>query len=454
MTRGLLGNYKLSENVLKQNQIIWGDSSPLMVLTDAYKYERIEEEDKEVEIIDKISYDEAFSVSGIEEPYEYMEKIKEKLSSKDLLKFASTQDKINSSPFLTKEEKAKGIAELVVVAVEDPNTLEEKIKEINALLEEKEKEGVRHTRKEIKRGNVFYKRINARKWIVPDFYSKAVITEIERSSSPEIDIRYSRKSNSDILKTSSTIKTKTIKIFMSVPYKENVRSIQNELYMYFVAPKYISLVLPDVSTYATGEEWSGKLFVYEDFLLESIEYEEQNDVTDIVITLKADYKSMVYTVSERFTFSEQNNIKRDNSPKEEIIYAVKMSKDNTSKKITDGYTPFSVFTDRGKERMSYRWISDNKDFVFLIDSASLTAYVTDIESPSNAIDEYISLKKGESLIDNYFYEVRDELSRSAYNLLKAGMFDKTSYIATSYYKYIVTGDYKDDEEVIAMRRYS
>ena len=452
MTRGLLGNYKLSENVLKQNQIIWGEHSPLMVLTDAYKYERIEEGDKEVEIIDKISYDEAFSISEIKKPYDYMEKIKEKLSSNNLLKFASTQDKINSSPFLTKEEKAKGIAELVVVAVDDPNTLEEKIKEINALLEEKEKEGVRHTRKEIKRGSVFYKRINSRKWIVPDFYSKAVITEIERSSSPEIDVRYSRKSNSDILKASSTIKTKIIKIFMSVPYKKNVRSIQNELYMYFVAPKYISLVLPDVITYATGEEWSGKLFGYEDFLLESIEYEEQNDVTDIVITLKADYKSMVYIVSERFTFSEQNNIKNDGSGRE-IIYAVKMSKDNTSKKMTDGYDAFSVFTDRGKERMSYRWISDNNDFVFLIDSDSLTAYVTDIESPSNAIDEYISLKKGESLIDNYFYEVRDELSHKAYYLLKADMFSTTSYIRTAYYKYKVTGDYKDDEEVIAMRRY-
>ena len=452
MTRGLLGNYKLSENVLKQNQIIWGEDSPLMVLTDAYKYERIEEGDKEVEIIDKISYGEAFSISGIKKPYNYMEKIKEKLNSENLLKFASTVDKINSSPFLTKEEKAKGIAELVVVAVDSPDTLEKKIEEINALLEEKEKEGVRHTRKEIKRGDVFYKRINSRKWIVPDFYSEAIITEIERSSSPEIDIRYSRKSNSDILKASSTTKTKTIRIFMSVPYKENVRSIQNELYMYFVAPKYISLVLPDINTYATGEAWSGKLFGYEDFLLESIEYEEQNDVTDIVITLKADYKSMVYTVSERFTFSEQNNIK--NGSGKEIIYAVKMSKDNTSKKMTDGHDTFSVFSDRGKERMSYRWISDNKDFVFLIDSDSLTAYVTDIESPSNAIDEYISLKKGESLIDNYFYEVRDELSRDAYHLLKASMFSTTSFIAAGYYKYTVTGDYKDDEEVIAMRRYS
>ena len=115
MRAGLMGDYNSPEIIRKTNKWTYGEKSSLLVRKTSSDFIKMDDLDKVEEIEETITtFKEAFEISGIKEPYQYEKTIREKLDDSELVLYAVTLKSINSSPFLTKEEKAKEIATLIV----------------------------------------------------------------------------------------------------------------------------------------------------------------------------------------------------------------------------------------------------------------------------------------------------------------------------------------------------
>ena len=434
MRAGLMGDYNSPEIIRKTNKWTYGEKSSLLVRKTSSDFIKMDDLDKVEEIAETITLDDAFKISGIEEPYQYKRKIREKLDNSELVLYSSTLKSINSSPFLTKEEKAKEMATLVVETI-NGNFSTQREKAL-AFLKEKEEAGEKHVTINKKPGDTIYVRVEEDVWEESYLFSHSIIEKIERINLEDVDIQSYNLYNDDVPLYKPSLGLQSVNIRISIPNPEFLQSAREEIYSVFVKPKIVSIILPDLDIIQNNSKtWSGAVETYEEFILDSIEEETFKDITTFLIKLKKEF-GFINKCDTKYKFKDgRASIHIKGSM---ITISMKMKKDNSSR-INKSYAPFSKY---GNEKMKYRWIADTEDFCLIFDEESSKVYATDIYTPSKALDEYFNMKYSKSNLEEYFYDVSREVNPSidnyVYNLVINGNIS-------------VSGDYTDDEEVIAIR---
>ena len=439
MRAGLMGDYNSPEIIRKTNKWTYGEKSSLLVRKTSSDFVKMDDLDKVEEIVEKITFDEAFEISGIEEPYKYNEYITKTLNYSNIVLYSSTLKSINLSPFLTKEEKAKEIATLIVETYND--NFSAQIKKTLDFLKEKEEAGEKHVTINKKPGDTIYVRIKENVWEESYLFSHGIIEKIERINLEDINIQSYNLYNDDVPLYNPSLGLQSVNIRISIPNPEFLQSAREEIYSVFVKPKIVSIILPDLDAIQnnlnTWSTWNGEIETYEEFILDSIEEETFKDITTFIIKLKKEF-GFINKCDTKYKFKDghvSTHIVESN-----VTMAMKLKKDNSSR-IMDR-TPFSEY---GNEIMKYRRITDTEYFCLIFDQEFSNVYATEISSPSKALDEYFNMIYSKSNLEEYFYDVSRESNFS------------TEWITEYIYNYVkndnifVSGDYADDEEVIAIR---
>ena len=453
MRAGLMGDYNSPEIIRKTNKWTYGENSTLLVRKTSSDFIKMDDLDKVEEIVEKITFDEAFEISGIEEPYKYNEYITKTLNYSNIVLYSSTLKSINSSPFLTKEEKAKEIATLIVETFND--NFSAQIKKTLDFLKEKEDAGEKHVTINTKPGDTIYVRIKENVWEESYLFSHGIIEKIERINLEDINIQSYKLYNEDVPLYKPSLGLQSVNIRISIPNPEFLQSAREEIYSVFVKPKIVSIILPDLDAIQnssnTWSPWSGAIETYEEFILDSIEEETFKDITTFIIKLKKEF-GFINKCDTKYKFKDGHVSTR--IVKSEVTMAVKLKKDNSSTKIKRGSSEYKPFFEYGNEKMKYRWVADTEDFCLILDEESSKVYATDISPPSKALDEYFNMKYSKSNLEEYFHDVSREVNESISDLVSPNMFESEPgllYVLVSNDYIFVSGDYADDEEVIAIR---
>lgn len=454
MRAGLMGDYNSPEIIRKTNKWTYGEKSSLLVRKTSSDFIKMDDLDKVEEIVETITYEEAFEISGIEEPHKYEIEVREKLNDSELVLYSSTLKSINSSPFLTKEEKAKEMATLIVETI-NGNFSTQREKAL-AFLKEKEEAGEKHVTINKKPGDTIYVRIKENVWEESYLFSHGIIEKIERINLEDVDIQSYNLYNDDVPLYKPSLGLQSVNIRISIPNPEFLQSAREEIYSVFVKPKIVSIILPDLDAIQnnsnTWSPWSGAIETYEEFILDSIEEETFKDITTFIIKLKKEF-GFINKCDTKYKFKDGHVSTR--IVKSEVTMAIKLKKDNSSRKILITkkllYEPFSKY---GNEKMKYRWMTDTEDFCLILDKESSNVYATEISPPSKALDEYFNMKYSKSNLEEYFHDVSREVNESISDLVAPDMFESDPgmlYALVSNDSIFVSGDYTDDEEVIAIR---
>lgn len=447
MRAGLMGDYNSPEIIRKTNKWTYGENSTLLVRKTSSDFIKMDDLDKVEEIVEQITIDDAFKISGIEEPYKYEEEIKNTLNYSELVLYSSTLKSINSSPFLTKEEKAKEMATLIVETI-NGNFSTQRKKALD-FLKEKEDAGEKHVTINIKPGDTIYARIEEDVWEESYLFSHGIIEKIERINLEDINIQSYKLYNDDVPLYKPSLGLQSVNIRISIPNPDFLQSAREEIYSVFVKPKIVSIILPDLDAIQnnsnTWSTWSGEIETYEEFILDSIEEETFKDIITFIIKLKKEF-GFINKCDTKYKFKDgrvSSHIQGGNT-----IVSIKMKKDNSSRKIKYNSYEYPPFTKYGNEKMKYRWITDTEDFCLIIDEESSNVYATDISYPSKALDEYFNMKYSKSNLEEYFYDVsREENGFSSW--VDGWRSILSDHVKNS--RIFVSGDYADNEEVIAIR---